>query len=76
MSTSSTAGAHEIDDRLRRVDDAVRVGRLHRVALEESLIDGVQEVLLVVETVDGVGRQFDGLVELVERVGDIGTRPG
>ena len=40
------AGAHEIDDRLRRVDDAVRVGHLDRVALEEPLVDRVQEVLL------------------------------
>ena len=41
------AGAHEIDDLLRRVDDAVRVGHLDRVALEEALVDGVEEVLLV-----------------------------
>jgi hypothetical protein len=33
----SDARAHEIDDGLRRVDDAVRVGDLDRVALEETL---------------------------------------
>jgi hypothetical protein len=53
---------------LRRVDDAVRVGRLDRVALEAALVDRVQEVLLVAEFVDGVGRQLDGLVELVKRL--------
>jgi len=35
------AGAHEIDDGLRRVEDAVRVGDLDRIALEEALVDRV-----------------------------------
>ena len=54
------AGAHEIDDRLRRVDDAVRVGHLHRVALEEPLVDRVQEVLLLGEVGQGAGGVLDG----------------
>jgi hypothetical protein len=34
---------HEIDDGLRRVDDAVGIGHLDAEALEELLIDGVEE---------------------------------
>lgn len=37
------ARAHEIDDLLRRVDDAHRVGQLHRIALEEPLVDRVKK---------------------------------
>ena len=33
------AAAHEVHDLLRGVDDAVGVGELHRVALEEPLVD-------------------------------------
>ena len=54
------AGAHEIDDGLRRVDDAVRVGHLDRVALEEALVDRVEEVLLVAEILQVVGGCLDG----------------
>ena len=54
------ARTHEIDDGLRRVDDAVRVGELDRVALEEPLVDRVQEVLLLVEIIDAVGGVLDG----------------
>ena len=38
---------HEAHDRLRRVDDAVRVGHLDAEALEELLVDGVEELLLL-----------------------------
>ena len=51
------AGAHEIDDLLRRVDDAVRVGHLDRVALEEPLVDRVEEVLLLGEVRRACGRR-------------------
>ena len=37
------AAHHEIDDGLRRVDDAVGVGQLYGEALEEALVDGVEE---------------------------------
>ena len=67
------ARAHEIDDRLRRVDDAVRVGRLDRVPLEEPLVDGVEEVLLVGEVVDRLGGGLDRLVKLVERLEEVGA---
>ena len=61
------AGAHEIDDLLRRVDDAVRVGHLDRVALEEPLVDRVQEVLLLGKALDRGRGRLDGQVEPVER---------
>ena len=38
-----------MDDRRRRIDDAVRIGHLHAEALEVFLIDGVQELLLLRE---------------------------
>ena len=60
------AGDHEIDERLRRVDDAVRVGHLDAEALEEPLVDGVEEPLLLGEVLDRVGGLFDGDVEVVE----------
>ena len=65
------AGAHEIDDRLRRVDDAVRVGHLDRVALEEPLVDGVQEVLLSLKSVNGPRGGLDGHVERVQRLEEL-----
>ena len=40
------AADHEVDDGLRGVDDAVGVGLLRVEALEEFLVDGVEEVLL------------------------------
>ena len=43
------ARTHEIDNFLRRVDDAKGISRLDRVALKEALIDGVQEVLFLAE---------------------------
>ena len=61
------AGAHEVDDLLRRVDDAVRVGQLDREALEEAFVDGVEEVLASRPAFDAAGCAFDGEVEAVER---------
>ena len=40
---------HETDDRLRRVDDAVRIGYIDREALEELFVDGVKKVLFLGE---------------------------
>ena len=65
-STSATDCAHEIDDLLRRVDDAHRVGQLDRVALEEPLVDRVEEVLLVGPVGHRAGGVLDGDVEAVE----------
>ena len=60
------AAHHEVDDRLRCVDDAVRVGHLDREALEELLVDSVEELLLVREVADGGGSALDGDVEVVQ----------
>ena len=60
------AREHEIDDLLRRIDDAERVGALDGEALEELLVDGVEEFLLLGEIRDGVGGVLDGDVEAVE----------
>ena len=60
------AGAHEIHDGLRCVDDAVGVGGLPGIALEEALVDGVQEVLLLLEIGNRAGSPLDGDVERVE----------
>src|SRR5204863_8876395 len=60
------AGAHEVDDGLGGVDDAHRVGELDAIALEEALVDGVEEVLLVGEVRHRAGGVFDGNVEAVE----------
>ena len=66
FAASSTALTHEIDDRLRRVDDAVRVGDLDRVALEKSLVDLVQELSVFPNTFHGRRALLHGPVELVE----------
>ena len=57
---------HEIDDGLGGVDDAVGVGHLDGKALEEALVDGVQEALLLGVVLDGGGGGFDGVVEAVQ----------
>ena len=49
------AADHEVDDGLGRVDDAVGVGDLDGKALEELLVDGVEEVLLLGKIADGGG---------------------
>ena len=62
---------HEIDDGLRGVDDAVGVGHLDGKALEELLVDGVEEALLLGEVVDGGGGGFDGAVEAVQLLQEV-----
>jgi hypothetical protein len=49
---------HEVDDGLRSVDDAVGVGELGAEALEELLVDGVEEVLLFRCSPPGTRRPF------------------
>ena len=60
------AGTHEIDDGLGGVDDTVGVGNLDRVALEELLVNRVQEVLLVGEVGQVAGGSLNGDVEGVQ----------
>ena len=57
---------HEVDDGLGGVDDAVGVGHLDGKALEEPLIDGIEEALLLGVIVDGGGGGFDGVIEAVQ----------
>ena len=49
----------------------MRVGRLDRVALEETLVDGVEELLLLAEILQRVGGVFDGAVEAVQRLEEV-----
>src|SRR5450755_2148126 len=65
------AGTHEIDDLLRRVDDAEGVGALDRVALEEALVDRVQEVLALRPALYALRGGLDGDVEAVERLEEL-----
>ena len=60
------AGNHEADDGGRGIDDAVGVRHLDAEALEELLIDGVEELLLGAEVGDGGGGVLDGAVEAFE----------
>ena len=38
---------HEVDNRLRRIDDAVRIGNLHGEPLEKLFVDSVEEPLFL-----------------------------
>ena len=58
-------GAHEVDDLLRCVDDTMGVCDFDAVALEEFLVNGIDEGLLVAE-IKIFGSVFDGFVELIE----------
>ena len=70
------AGDHEVDERLRRVNDAVRVGHLHAKALKEPLINGVEEGLLLVEIGDGGGGVFNRAVKMFEALAEIVATEG
>ena len=61
MQRDFDGGAHEIDDGLGRVDDAVGVGDLDAVALKEALVDHVDEILLGTEVGLAVGYVFNCL---------------
>src|ERR1017187_10686770 len=63
---------HEAHDRRRRIDDAVGVGHLHAEALEELLIDGVEELLLLREVGYGGGGLLHREVEAVELLQEVG----
>lgn len=60
------AADHEVDNRLRGVNDAVGVSLLDVEALEELLVDGVEEVLFFGVALLGLGGALDGGVEAVE----------
>jgi hypothetical protein len=62
------AGTHEIDDLLRCVDDAKCVGLLDGEALEEALVDCVEEMLTLRPAFNASGRSFDGDVEAIQRL--------
>ena len=64
-------GDHEIDERLRRVNDAVRVGDLDAESLEEPFIDGVEERLFLGEIGDGGGGIFDCAIEMFHALAEI-----
>src|SRR5207249_1012373 len=57
------AAHHEVDDRLRRINDAVGVGFFRRVSLEETLIDFVEEGLLLGKIGGFLGAALDGAIE-------------
>ena len=57
------AAHHEVDDRLRRIDNAVGIGFFGRVTLEEALIDFVEEGLLLGKISGLFGAALDGAVE-------------
>ena len=69
----ANARDHEADDRRRRVHDTHRVGHLHGEALEEALVNSVQELLLLGEILDGCGGALDGEVEAVELLEEVGA---
>src|SRR6202011_3567024 len=57
---------HEINNRRRCVDDAVRVGNLDREALKELFINRIEKALFFRKVFDGAGGLVDGLIETVE----------
>src|SRR5438445_11583143 len=57
------AANHEVDDRLRRIDNAVGIGFFGRVSLEEALIDFVKEGLLLRKIGGFLGAALDGAIE-------------
>ena len=59
--------AHEVDNRLRRINNAVRVRHLDRITLKESLVYYVQEMLLFGESLDALSRRFDCNVKAIKR---------
>ena len=57
---------HEVHDRYGRINDAVRVGYLHREALKELFIDSVQEFLFLGELFNCSRGLFNRHVEPIE----------
>ena len=57
---------HEIDDRLRGIDDTVSIGILDREVLEKALVKRVEEVLLLREIGERPRGVFHRFVEAIE----------
>src|SRR5262249_50049601 len=57
----------------RRVDDPVSVGLLERVALEEPLVDSVEEGLLLRPILQAFGGTLDSDIVAVQRPKEVGT---
>ena len=66
---------NEIDNRLRRIDDAVRIRNLDREALEELLIHRVDEVLFLREVDERRGGALNGGIERLEAFEELGAVP-
>src|SRR5438445_12751302 len=60
------AAHHEVDDRLRRIDNAVGIVIFARVSLEEALIDFVKEGLLLGKIGGFLGAALTGAIEASE----------
>ena len=60
------SGGHEVNNRLRRVDNAVRVGQPGGIALEELFVHGVKELLLVREIRQCTGGVLNRDVKAIE----------
>ena len=60
------AGDHETHQRLRRIDDVVRVGHLDTEALEEALVNRVEKPPLLAEIADRFGGLLDGNVKVLK----------
>lgn len=60
------ASDHEINNRLRRVNNAVRVRDFDGKAAKESLIDSVEKFLLLHEIFYRRRRRFNRFVEMIE----------
>jgi hypothetical protein len=66
------ASDHKIDDRLRRIDDAMRIGDLYGKALKEFFIDDVNKTLLLRPIADRLGFVFERDIKMIERLEEIG----
>src|SRR6266478_9571017 len=65
LQNTLNAGNHEIHERLRRINDAMRVRHLDAKALEEAFIHRVEERLFLLEISDGCGSIFDCAIEML-----------
>src|SRR5947207_2380279 len=67
---------HEVDDFLRGVDDAMRIGFSDGETLEETFVNGVEELLTFAPTFNAPGGQFDRYVETVQDLEKFATVEG
>ena len=69
------ARAHPIDNRLRRVNDAHRIGDFGRVALKKSFVKRVEKRLFLGVIGQSARAVFDGFEERVEAFQKVGAVP-